>query len=94
MLNGTTHIGFSRGTRHVAGGKMKTTGVGRWNPQNVGATNESGFSGQPGGYYSEYGDFLGQGSYGYWWNTMETDSDEASFQGFILLGWQSSRVSS
>lgn len=40
----------------VAGGKMKTTGTlqagtGLWNTPNTGATNESGFSALPGGYY-------------------------------------------
>jgi uncharacterized protein (TIGR02145 family) len=33
----------------VAGGKMKTTGTTYWNTPNTGATNESGFSGLPGG---------------------------------------------
>ena len=32
-----------------AGGKMKTTGTTYWDPPNTGATNESGFSGLPGG---------------------------------------------
>ncbi len=69
----------------IAGGKMKTTGVGRWYPENTGATNESGFSGLPGGYYSEYGDFLYQSKYGYWWSSTETDSRDASFRGLYYL---------
>ena len=32
-----------------AGGKMKATGTAYWNPPNTGATNETGFSGLPGG---------------------------------------------
>lgn len=34
----------------VAGGKMKETGITHWYGQNYGATNESGFTGLPGGY--------------------------------------------
>jgi uncharacterized protein (TIGR02145 family) len=33
----------------AAGGKMKSTGLQHWNSPNLGATNESGFSGLPGG---------------------------------------------
>ncbi len=36
----------------VAGGKMKETGTRFWDPPNVGATNESGFSGRPGGGFT------------------------------------------
>jgi uncharacterized protein (TIGR02145 family) len=42
-------ITFLGGT-DFAGGKMKTTGTSLWNIPNEGATNESGFSGVPGGY--------------------------------------------
>jgi uncharacterized protein (TIGR02145 family) len=59
---------------------MKTAGVGKWNPLNTRATNESGFSGLPGGYCSEYWDFLFQGIHGYWWSSTETDTIEASFR--------------
>jgi uncharacterized protein (TIGR02145 family) len=68
------------GGPELAGGKMKTTGVGRWWPENAGATDESGFSGLPGGYYSDW-DFLFMGSAGYWWSSTETDLSDASFRG-------------
>ena len=47
------------GGASVAGGKMKTTGTSLWDDPNAGATNESGFSGVPGG--ARYAD----GGFGY-----------------------------
>jgi uncharacterized protein (TIGR02145 family) len=64
----------------IAGGKMKTTGVVRWWPENEGATNESGFSALPGGYYSIYGDYLNLGQGGGWWSSMEADHLEGSLR--------------
>jgi uncharacterized protein (TIGR02145 family) len=50
----------------VAGGKMKsTTG---WNAPNTGATNESGFTGLPGGYRSLSGTYEYIGDWGFWWS--------------------------
>jgi uncharacterized protein (TIGR02145 family) len=62
------------GGPNAAGGKLKTTGVGRWVLKNVGATNESGFTGLPGGLYNEFGDFLFMGYSGCWWSATETDA--------------------
>jgi len=58
------------GGTSVAGGKMKnTTG---WPSPNTGATNESNFSGLPGGIRGNYnGTFTNVGSYGYWWSSTE-----------------------
>ncbi len=53
----------------VGGGKMKSqTG---WNAPNQGATNESGFSGLPGGerYFNSNAAFYGLGKYGFWWSS-------------------------
>jgi uncharacterized protein (TIGR02145 family) len=57
-----------------AGGKMKSI-VG-WESPNQGATNESGFSGLPGGYryYFQTGYFSDIGFYGYWWSTTTQPS--------------------
>ncbi len=65
------------GGRFVAGGKLKEADTLHWNPPNIGATNESGFSGLPGGYRSGIGNFDFWGSYGYWWSDSESDSINA-----------------
>ena len=59
----------------VAGAKMKTTT--RWTTPNTlykgaGATNESGFSGLPGSYRDNNGEFYNfTGQLGYWWMATE-----------------------
>jgi uncharacterized protein (TIGR02145 family) len=50
----TTHIGGV----YVAGGKMKSTGTNLWTSPNAGATNESGFTGLPGGNRYPGGSFV------------------------------------
>jgi uncharacterized protein (TIGR02145 family) len=54
----------------VAGGKMKTTGTTRWTTPNTNATNESGFSGLPGGNRNPDGSFGNVGNHGNWWGGM------------------------
>ncbi|MCX6226599.1 MAG: fibrobacter succinogenes major paralogous domain-containing protein [Bacteroidia bacterium] len=55
------------GTEEFAGGKMKETGTTHWLTPNTGATNESGFTGLPGGERRNDGPFADMGSTGYWW---------------------------
>jgi len=83
------------GFRYVAGGKMKTigtteAGTGLWHSPNTGATNESGFSGLPGGYRYTNGTFYDIGSYGYFWistqnTTASAYSDDLSY-GSTFIG--------
>jgi uncharacterized protein (TIGR02145 family) len=63
----------------TAGGKMKSTGTQYWIAPNTGATNESGFSGLPGGYRSnDDGSFDLLGDYGgYWWSASESGAEIA-----------------
>lgn len=60
----------------VAGGKMKSTGTiqlgtGLWNTPNTAATNESGFTGIPGGRRDFNGVFNTISDYGWWWSFTE-----------------------
>ncbi len=67
----------------VAGGKMKTTGTieagtGLWYDPNTDATNESGFSGLPGGIRaSSTGSFVNIGFYGYFWSSSQYSTTNA-----------------
>jgi uncharacterized protein (TIGR02145 family) len=61
------------GGTSLAGGKMKSTTS--WNPPNTAATNESDFSGLPGGYRYIFSHNVG--SNGYWWSSTESDTDSA-----------------
>ena len=56
---------------------MKSTGTQYWLSPNTDATNESGFSGLPGGYRDSNGTFGGVGDYGYWWSSAEDATDGA-----------------
>ena len=67
-LEWTTLTNFLGGTS-VAGGKMKATTL--WTTPNTGATNESGFTGLPGGCRDNVGIFLIIGSYGFWWSSTQ-----------------------
>jgi uncharacterized protein (TIGR02145 family) len=69
----------------VAGGKMKSTGTledetGLWHAPNLGATNESGFTGLPGGYRRfDNGNFRFLGNFGYIWSSSLEFSDYALY---------------
>jgi uncharacterized protein (TIGR02145 family) len=59
-----------------AGGKMKATGIQYWLSPNDGATNESGFTGLPGGFRFLDGRFFSVGSDGYWWSSTEDNNSQ------------------
>jgi len=58
----------------IAGGKMKS--ISGWIPfTGVTSTNESGFSGLPGGYrFNSSGVFFSIGYYGHWWSSTEVNT--------------------
>jgi uncharacterized protein (TIGR02145 family) len=64
------------GGEGVAGGKLKETGTTHWLAPNSGATNESGFSGLPGGHriYDGSFDYINWGG-GWWSATTGNDND-------------------
>jgi uncharacterized protein (TIGR02145 family) len=62
---------------NTAGGKMKSTGTQYWLSPNTAATNESGFSGLPGGFLFNDGSSYYVGDGGYWWSSTELNADDA-----------------
>ena len=59
------------GGEEMAGGKMKSKGSTYWDSPNVGATNESGFTGLPGGYRFSDGSFYYVRNYAIVWSASE-----------------------
>jgi uncharacterized protein (TIGR02145 family) len=67
------------GGANIAGGKMKSTGTQYWQSPNTGATNESSFSGLPGGWRDEEdGEFAHLGEAGLFWSST-LNFDDAWF---------------
>jgi len=69
----TTYLGGA----NLAGGKLKQTGTTNWNTPNIGATNETGFSGIGAGNRSYNGTFEMERDACYWWTTTESNSSYA-----------------
>ena len=69
-----SELAYSLGGPEAAGGKLKST-FGWTNGSN--GSNESGFTGMPGGYRIENGIFKNSGSIGTWWSTTESKSASA-----------------
>lgn len=70
------------GGLNVAGGKLKETCTTHWYSPNTGATNESGFSGLPGGGRGHLGAFYSNGAYpqgthGGWWSSSKDGPSKA-----------------
>jgi uncharacterized protein (TIGR02145 family) len=69
------------GGENTAGGAMKTTGTSGWESPNTGATNQSGFTGLPGGFRSNNASFDGEGLYGYFWSSTGATASDAWYRG-------------
>ena len=65
----------------VAGGKLKEKGTSHWAVPNIGATNESGFTGIPGGYRQTDGKFFEIGQSLNLWSSTNATSDNDYFRG-------------
>lgn len=72
----------------LAGVKMKSIGTLHWNSPNVPSDNSSGFSGLPGGYRVNFGQF-NLGNDGAWWSSSERDTNAAWIRD---LGFDDGRV--
>jgi uncharacterized protein (TIGR02145 family) len=60
----------------IAGGKLKSTDH-SWEGTNAEATNETGFTGNPGGFRCNGGSSVSMGSDGLWWSSTEYEIDSA-----------------
>ena len=74
-----TTLGNFLGGSLFAGGKMKETGYAHWYSPNTGATNESGFTGLPGGYRDYFlGFFDTRNLFGDFWTSSTFDYSESA----------------
>jgi uncharacterized protein (TIGR02145 family) len=83
------------GGKDVAGTKMKSTSWSDNVNDSSNGTNESGFSGLPGGVQGDYGVFNGIGKTGRWWTSTEDGSEpkfDVSFSLVRLLVSHNGRV--
>jgi uncharacterized protein (TIGR02145 family) len=80
------------GGKNVAGGKMKTPSS-LWQTPNTAATNESGFSGLPGGNRNN-ANYYHIGNFGFWWSSTENSATNAWYQNLGYNGGKSYRGSS
>ena len=81
------------GGEPVAGGKMKSTGTQYWTSPNQDATNESGFTGYPGGGHGNNGPIDLIGNYGHWWSSTEEGTSNVWCRGLGSNGSYVSRIS-
>ena len=75
-----------------SGGKMKETGTVHWTSPNQGATNLSGFTALPAGYRNRFGTFSSIKNVGFWWTTLEMDSENAWYYYVIYNSASSTRI--
>ena len=67
--NEWTVLSDNLGGEDIAGGKLKETGTIHWNSPNSDATDESHFTGLPGGFRGPDGYYYDLGDYGNWWSS-------------------------
>ncbi len=70
-----------------AGNKMKKTGTIYWSGTNQKATNESGFSGLPGGTRNYNGKFNAIGEEGLWWTSTDNNSADYAFYRYLVYNF-------
>jgi uncharacterized protein (TIGR02145 family) len=78
MIVADANLIGDRGIAQNVGGKLKSASL--WNNPNTSATNESGFSGLPGGFRDNSGEYEYFGGNGYLWSSTETSTANAWFR--------------
>ncbi len=68
------------GGADTAGGAMKETGTLHWTAPNTGATNTSGYTALPGGYYPASGGYANLGNAGRFWSSTESSTLNAWYR--------------
>jgi uncharacterized protein (TIGR02145 family) len=69
------------GGEDFAGGKLKGKGTQYWTSPNMDASNDSGFTGLPGGIRYQAGFFVAMSDEGYWWSATANGTTLAMFRG-------------
>ena len=67
------------GGEGVAGSKLKEPGTTHWITLNTDATNETGFTGLPGGFHNYNGAFNEEKYTGYWWSTTDAGGNNIAY---------------
>ena len=78
-------LGEYLGGQALAGVKIKEIGVSNWKSPNTGATNESGFTGVPGGRRSSGGPFNLISDYAFWWSRTVESTSNAIYAYIIFI---------
>jgi uncharacterized protein (TIGR02145 family) len=73
---------------------MKEVGTTKWNSPNTDATNTSLFTGLPGGYHYDGGDYSNIGDYGYWWSSTEYSTNGAWYRFLYYINGAAGRIDS
>jgi len=81
------------GGKSIAGSKLKEEGTDHWKNPNKGATNETGFSGLPGGYRNQNKGFHSIGSYGQWWSATSDFTWPATYILYFSLSSKNTKFS-
>ena len=89
----TTLINYLGG-ESIAGGKLKEIETTHWAAPNLGATNETSFTGLPGGYRSDINSsFNLLNSYGGWWsNTQSNTNSSTNYAWYRSMNYNESNV--
>jgi len=83
------NLPLSLGGDNITGGRLKESGTTHWKSPNTGATNDTGFTGLPGGERDALGIFSLMGSKGVWWSA---NSYSSTYSYILILTYDTSRI--